>query len=230
MVERDARRSWKREEKKESTTGTESKLQSSGPPLSGRTIVGTKTRRPRDRRISVRCGNNEKRRGGEERERERDRSLPTIHRSMYPFVPFFFPSLPLVSCGSRRSRSAAQSGWSNKAGNSTPSPWEKKIFIFYHCNFHSEPLRFAKSRLPLRFRVFPDFTPPLARKRSSKAKRDGKHFLVQYIYIIYLVIKIFVPLEIFKQLSRLKFRFQRTYYLHHIVRTTCVPYQSTFRI
>lgn len=94
MVERDARRSWKREEKKESTTGTESKLQSSGPPLSGRTIVGTKTRRPRDRRISVRCGNNEKRRGGG---REREREIGLLPRStgacILSFRSFFLPSL-----------------------------------------------------------------------------------------------------------------------------------------
>lgn len=69
---------------------------------------------------------------------------------------------------------------------------------------------------------------PISRRHwheSGRRKRNAmENTFWSSVYIIYLVIKIFVPLEIFKQLSRLKFRFQRTYYLHR--NTTLFEHRS----
>lgn len=89
-------------------------------------------------------------------------------------------------------------------------------------NFHFLPLQFSLRATPIceisaAFTVssFSRFHAATGTKAVVESETRWKTlFGPVYIYIIYLVIKIFVPLEIFKQLSRLKFRFQRTYYLH----------------
>lgn len=131
-------------------------------PLSGRTIVGTKTRRPRDRGISVRRGNNE------EKKRLR-RTLPANDDpqervSFRSFSFFFFVSLLLSTLvGLGLSTPGGEVIKQEIPRDATVENLHFLLLQFLSC--HSD---LWKSRLPLRFRewqIFYDFTASVARKQ-----------------------------------------------------------------